>query len=148
MKARDLMTPNPECVTPNDSVMTAAQLMRDINVGVLPVVDDPSSRRLQGIITDRDITVRHVAEGHGQECSVGDHMTHGELETVRPEDDQEEVLKLMGQEQVRRIPVVDDENRLVGIIAQADIATKLGPREAEMVEDVIEQISEPARPER
>ena len=54
----------------------------------------------------------------------------------------------MGQEQVRRIPVVDDENRLVGIIAQADIATKLGPREAEMVEDVIEQISEAARPER
>lgn len=148
MKARDLMTENPEFVTPDDSVSRAAQIMRDIDVGGVPVVDDPGSRRLQGLITDRDIAVRHVAEGHQQECRVRDHMTSGRLDSVRPDADEQEVLDLMGRHQVRRIPVVDDGDRLVGIIAQADVATKLGPDEPEKVERVVAKVSEPGRPQR
>ena len=145
MKARDLMTENPEFVTPDDPITRAAQIMRDIDVGVVPVVDNPESRKLQGIVTDRDLAVRHVAEGHSQECRVRDEMTSGRLDTVHPDTDHNEILQRMQRDQVRRLPVVDDDNRLVGIIAQADIATKLGSREPEKVEETLEKISEPGR---
>ncbi|HEX6939709.1 MAG TPA: CBS domain-containing protein [Longimicrobiales bacterium] len=145
MKARDLMTENPEFVTPDDPITLAARIMRDIDVGIVPVVDSPESRKLQGVITDRDIAVRHVAEGHARECLVRDEMTSGRMDTVRPDADQDEVLRLMERGQVRRLPVVDEDNRLVGIIAQADIVTKLGPQQPEQVEEVVEKISEPSR---
>lgn len=148
MKARELMTENPEFVTPDDTVTRAAQIMRDIDVGIVPVVDNPSSRKLQGVLTDRDIAIRHVAEGHQQDCPVRGHMSSGRLDTVHPDADQEEVLQKMERDQVRRIPVVDEDNRLLGIIAQADLATKLGSQEAERVEEVVEKISEPGRPRR
>jgi hypothetical protein len=76
MKAHELMTSNPECLTREDSLQRAAQLMRDLDVGSIPVVDDRSSMLLVGVITDRDITVSHVAEGHA-ECMVGDRMSSG-----------------------------------------------------------------------
>lgn len=147
MKARDLMTSNPEFVTPDDSIDRAAQIMRDVDTGIVPVVDNPSDRRLQGVITDRDIAIRHVAEGHHQSCRVADHMTR-DLDTVSPDADGREILRLMEREQIRRVPVVEEGNRLVGIIAQADIVTKLGPSEPEHVEETIEKISEPGHPER
>lgn len=148
MKARDLMTERPEFVTPDDPVSRAARIMRDIDVGIVPVVEDPSSMRLEGVITDRDIAIRHVAEGHQQDCPVRGHMTSDRIDTVRPDADEQDVLRLMERDQVRRLPVVDEQGRLVGIIAQADIATRLGPREPEQVEELLEKISEPARPER
>lgn len=148
MKARDIMTPNPEAVTPEDSVTRAAQLMRDIDVGIIPVVDDFSTMRIQGVITDRDIAIRHVAEGHQQECRVRDHMTGGRLDCVTPDTDEKEIFQRMERDQVRRVPVVEEGNRLVGIIAQADLAIKLGPREPEQIEEVLEKISEPGRPAR
>jgi CBS domain-containing protein len=145
MKAHELMTSNPECLTREDSLQRAAQLMRDLDVGSIPVVDDRSSMRLAGVITDRDITVRHVAEGHA-ECTVGDHMSSGNLRTCRPDDSNEDVLRTMREAQVRRVPVVDEGDRLVGIIAQADIATKsIGDRK---VGQTVEEISEPSRPRR
>ncbi len=148
MKARDLMTQDPEFVTPDDPVTRAAQIMRDIDVGIVPVVDSRESRRLQGVITDRDIAIRHVAEGHSPECRVRDEMTSGRLDTVRPDTDESEIFSLMERDQVRRVPVVDEENRLVGIIAQADLATRLGPKEPEEVGELVEKISEPAHPKR
>ena len=143
MKARDIMTSDIEVVTPNDPVSRAAQLMRDANVGIIPVVDDASSMRLRGVITDRDITVRHVAERHEQECRVGDHMTDGDIRTVTPDTDVEEVARIMEREQVRRIPVVEDGDRLVGIIAQADLAREEAPS-LERLGEVLEGISEPS----
>src|SRR5690606_22527349 len=101
MKARDLMTSNPEFVTPDDSIDRAAQIMRDVDVGIVPVVDNASDRRLQGVITDRDIAIRHVAEGHHEQCRVADHMTR-ELDTVNPDADGHEVLRLMEREKIRR----------------------------------------------
>jgi len=142
MKARDIMTSDIEVVTPNDPVSRAAQLMRDADVGIIPVVDDPSNMRLRGVITDRDIAVRHVAERHQQECRVGDHMTDSGLDTVSPDTDIEQVASLMEREQVRRIPVVEDGDRLVGIIAQADLAREEAPS-AKRVGEVLEGISEP-----
>jgi len=142
MKARELMTSNPECVTRNDTVTRAAEIMRDVDVGIVPVVDDRNSMRLVGLITDRDITIRHVAGDNDRNCRVGDHMTSGELFTVSPDDDAKEVLAQMKAQQVRRLPVTEGE-RLVGIIAQADIATNLAKdRETG---DLVEKISEPSK---
>jgi CBS domain-containing protein len=143
MKAREIMTDRLECVTREDSLRDAARRMRDADVGSLPVVDDRGSMRLVGLITDRDITIRHVAEENAKDagsCRVGDHMTGERLHTVAPDDDVRDVLRTMKAEQVRRIPVVDG-HKLVGIIAQADIATE-HIRDSEKG-DVVEKISEP-----
>ncbi len=140
MKARDIMTADPESVSASDSIQTAARIMRDSDVGIVPVVDDEDSHRLRGVITDRDIAVRCVAEGRDGACRVSDLMS-GDLVTARPDDDVKIVMERMKSEQVRRIPVVDDSDRLVGIIAQADIALE-GPSD-QAVGDVVEKISEP-----
>ncbi len=143
MKARDVMTPNPDVVTPDEPVTRAAEVMRDRNVGIVPVVEDRSSMRLCGVITDRDIAVRHVAQGHPNSCRVKDEVSKERLSTVRPDTDVKDVMDVMKREQVRRVPVVEGDNRLVGIIAQADIAER-GPSEKE-VGKVVEKISEPGR---
>lgn len=140
-KARDIMTANPQCVTPEDAVSRAAEIMRDANVGLVPVVEDQGSMRLAGVVTDRDIAVRVVAEGRGNDCRARDVMSSG-LATVRPDDDVSHVTDLMKREQVRRVPVVEND-RLVGIIAQADVALDLGSDRK--TGDVVEKISEPNR---
>ena len=142
MRASEIMTANPQTVSPSDSVQQAARIMRDSDVGIVPVVDASGDRRLRGVITDRDIAVRCVAEGKDISCRVGDMMS-GDLVTVRPDDDVNQVMERMKSEQVRRIPVVDDNNCLVGIIAQADLALEGGNDRA--VGDVVEKISEPSR---
>jgi CBS domain-containing protein len=146
MKARDIMTPNPECVTPDATVRDAARVMRDVDVGFVPVVDDRSSMRLTGVITDRDIAIRCVAEGkHADECRVSDHMTSERLDTCTPDSDVSEVMQLMQRDQIRRVPVVEND-RLVGIIAQADIATE--SLDESDVSRTVERISEPGQPRR
>jgi CBS domain-containing protein len=139
-KARDIMTANPQVVTTTDSVSRAAEIMRDSDVGVVPVVDDQGSMRLAGVVTDRDIAIRVVAEGLKGDTSTRDVMSSG-LATVGPDDDLSQVLDLMKSEQVRRIPVVEND-RLVGIIAQADVA---GQGNDSKTGEVVEKISEPNR---
>jgi CBS domain-containing protein len=145
VKARELMTDKVECVTRQDSLSRAAQLMRDADIGALPVVEDQNSMRLVGVITDRDIAVRHVAGDNTDDCSVGDHMTSGRLFTASPDDDVESVMRTMKSEQVRRVPVVENE-RLVGMIAQADIARS--HVDDEETGEVVERISEPGGKDR
>lgn len=147
MRARDAMTPDPRFVTREGTVSEAASIMRDVDVGLVPVVEDADSRRLEGVITDRDIAVRHVAERHTDDCRVEDHMSK-ELATVSPDDDSDAVMDRMRRHRVRRIPVVEDGSRLVGIVAQANLAVKLGSERAEEVEETIEAISQPAEPDR
>jgi CBS domain-containing protein len=142
MKARDIMTSNLECVTREDTLARAARIMRDADIGAVPVVDDTRSMRLVGVITDRDITVRHVAGDNSADCKVGDHMTSDRLFRASPDDDVDTVMRTMKSEQVRRVPVVEGD-RLVGIIAQADIATD--DIEDEKTGEVVERISEPDR---
>ena len=107
MKARDIMTEYAQAVLPTDPISHAAALMRDSNIGFLPVVDDRESKHLIGVITDRDITIRHVAAADQDDCPVNRHMTGQHLVTVAPDADVEEVHKLMREHQVRRIPVTD-----------------------------------------
>ena len=140
MKARDIMTANPRCVTTADSITRAAEIMRDTDVGIVPVVEDSGSMRLAGVVTDRDIAIRIVAEGRGNDVNVREVMSSG-LATVRPDDDLDRVTELMKSEQVRRIPVVDGD-RLVGIIALADVAREGRDKKTG---DVVEHISEPSR---
>jgi CBS domain-containing protein len=144
MKVRQIMTPDPQAVTPDETVSRAARIMRDLDVGIVPVVQDQNSRRLRGVITDRDIAVRHVADGHNGDCRVGDHMSE-DITRATPDDDVDDLMRQMQTRQIRRVPVVDADERLVGIVAQADIAIEMGPREPTEVVETLEKISEPVR---
>lgn len=140
MKAQEIMTKDPAVVTPDTNVREAVRLMKDENVGLIPVVESDSSRRLVGVITDRDVAIRVVAEGRPHDGPVREFMT-GTVHTATPDDDVDEVMRLMGREQVRRIPVVDERGGIVGIVAQADIV--LEGTDAEKAERTIERISRP-----
>jgi CBS domain-containing protein len=146
MKARQIMTANPEVITPNEPISRAARIMRDREVGMVPVVTDSSSMELMGIITDRDIAVRHVADLCAEDCSVARHMSRDDITTVNEADDSDAVLAAMRRREVRRVPVTNREGRLVGVIAQADVATS---REipTERVGEVVRAISETREPE-
>jgi CBS domain-containing protein len=141
MRARDIMSPNPLVVTATDPVSRAAEIMRDAEVGIVPVVDDRDHRHLVGVITDRDIAVRCVARQHLPACEVRLHMSGDHLHTVAPDDDVSHVIASMSHEQVRRIPVVSEEGQIVGMISQADLATKVGPEQPLDVERVLESVS-------
>jgi CBS domain-containing protein len=140
VKARDVMTEHPQAVTPSDPLSHAAALMRDGDLGFVPVVEDRESRRLVGVITDRDIAIRHVAAAHGDDCAIKQHMSVESLVTVSPDAPTSDVHKLMMEHQVRRVAVVDSEGHLMGVIAQADVATKEG-RDKETGQ-IVERISE------
>ena len=138
---RDAMTDNPRSIGKSASVVEAAQLMRAEHVGSLPITDE---EKLVGMITDRDITTRVVADAADPETtSVGDVYSR-DLVSVEPDEDLEEALQLMARHQVRRLPVVEN-GRLVGIVAQADIA--LGEDEKK-TGALVEAISKPSDGER
>lgn len=140
MLARDLMTPEPVFSLPGDTLLECAREMRDMDAGIIPVVDDTESMRLRGVITDRDLVVRHLAEGC-EGCTVADHMTTDGVATVGPETDAGVVTRRMKDARVRRIPVIEDGDRLVGIIAQADLALELGDEDPGTVEELLEALS-------
>lgn len=136
VKARDVMTAHPSVVTPDDTIRKAAQVMRDRHVGTLPVIDNLKDRQLKGIITDRDIVIRCLAAGHGADCTVREHMTSRHLTTVRMDDEVSDVAHKMRRDHVRRIPVIADDNRVAGIVAVVDIATRLRPADPALVEGI------------
>ena len=145
MKARDLMTPDPARVTQSDSLQRVSQLMAEHDCGCIPVVTAADQRSLVGVVTDRDIAIRAVAEGRPATTPVGEIMT-ANPDCVTPDDDLERVERLMSDRQIRRVVVVDDTGDCVGIIAQADLARaakrRSDPTPKEMV-DVLEKISQP-----
>lgn len=141
MKVQDVMTRDPSCVTPGATIREAAQVMQRENIGVVPVVNDKGSNRLVGVITDRDIAIRVVAEGHDGEVRVSEIMSTSDLATCSADDDVSEVMEAMASEQVRRIPITDDRGTLVGIVAQADIVRKTG--DSGNAGRTVQQISEP-----
>ena len=141
MKAQEIMARNPRCVTPRTSVQEAARLMKSEDVGALPVVESDNSQKLVGIITDRDIALRVVAEGRDAAgVVVSDVMSKGAT-TAKASDNVDDVMKVMGREQVRRIPIVDDRDQLVGIVSQADVVLKA--KSDSKSEHTVEKISEP-----
>jgi CBS domain-containing protein len=143
MKAREIMTSDPSMVVPTDKVVRAAEIMRDLKVGAVPVVEDTARPVLAGIITDRDIAVRCTVRGHDPSCAVREHMTRAPLHTVGPDEDVFEVIRQMELAQVRRIPVVDKKGMLLGVIAQADVATKVGPTDPRQIEELLARVSVP-----
>jgi len=139
MKVREVMTPNPSCIRPNDNVQLAAQEMKLHNVGVLPVCDEGV---LFGIITDRDIAVECVATGNSPiDCLVKDYMTANPI-TISPEADTDEALELMGREQVRRLCVMEN-GHLVGIIGLGDLAVRA--LDEVLLARTLARISQPVR---
>ncbi len=143
MRARDLMTTNPAVVTADDPITKAAEVMRNLDVGMLPVVDDLHTRRLIGILTDRDIVVRCLAERSIVECQVRNHMTSHPLVYVTEDATLEQVVEKMERYQVRRLPVVASDRRVIGVVTQADLARRVGPDNPELIEEVLERISTP-----
>jgi CBS domain-containing protein len=136
-KVRDVMSERPRSVTPDTTVLEVAEVMDQEDIGSVPVVEGD---RLAGIVTDRDITVRAVARGKDPRGMPVREITTREVVTVSPDEDLSEALKLMASYQVRRIPVVDDEERLVGVVAQADVALEAKEK---AVGEMVESISKP-----
>lgn len=141
MQVRDVMTKDPACVTPGATIREAAQLMQRENVGIIPVIEGTSSKRLLGVVTDRDIAIRVVAEGRDGGSRVSDIMSSSRIRTCTPDDDVDDAMEAMADEQVRRIPIVDDRGTLVGIVAQADIVRKT--RDEDKAGNIVKEISEP-----
>ncbi len=135
-RVRDVMTANPECVTERDSVRDAARIMQKSDTGVVPVVD---GKKIVGLITDRDIVVRLVADGKDlTNASVRDVMTTN-VRSVRDNAGVSEVLDLMSNVQVRRVPVINVNDELVGIVSMRDLANEAGRRK---VGETIREISD------
>jgi CBS domain-containing protein len=116
---REVMTSNPRTIEADKPVADAAKLMRDEDVGLAPVVEGD---RLVGTLTDRDIAIRVVAEGNDPASTPVREVASTDVVTVTPEQNLDEALSLMAQHQVRRVPVVEQDGRLVGVVAQADVA--------------------------
>ena len=137
-KCRDVMTKDPASCTPSDTVAKVAGIMKQHDVGSVPVVE--SDKRLVGIVTDRDIVVKVVAGGRSaDQATVKDAMTPNPA-SCREDDDLDQAMKLMKERQVRRMPIVDGSGRLTGIIAQADVATRVNKdaKTGELVEAISE----------
>ena len=134
LKLHEVMTDRPRCVTPETPVTEAAQLMKSDDIGSLPILD---GEQLAGMVTDRDIVIRAIAEGKDPRGMPVREVASRELVTVHADDDLATALKLMASQQVRRLPVVDSDNRLVGIVAQADVAVEAKEKAVgEMVEEI------------
>jgi CBS domain-containing protein len=133
---RDVMTSNPCTIDADKPVAHAAKMMRDEDVGLAPIVEGD---RLVGTVTDRDIAIRVVAEGKDPESTLVRDIASKQLVTVDPDQDLDEALRLMATHQVRRLPVVEEDGRVVGVVAQADVA-----REGQDVKtgEVVQQISQ------
>lgn len=116
---RDVMTSEPRTIDAGQSVAYAAKMMRDEDVGLAPIVEDD---KLIGMLTDRDIAIRVVAEGRDPDEVTVREVASRQVVTVDPQQDLDEALRIMAKHQVRRLPVVEEDGRLVGIVAQADVA--------------------------
>jgi len=139
-KCSDVMTEDLVYCLPDDSVSKAAQLMKKEDIGPVLVVDNEQTKTLVGIVTDRDLALKVVGEGRdAQNTKVSEVMTR-KLVTCRAADDVEQAMKAMAQYQLRRIPVVGENMTLVGIISQADVATRVG--EPERTAEVVKEISQ------
>ena len=140
-KCNDVMTKDPFCCLPDDTVVKAAQLMKAKDIGSLPVIKSENAKSLIGIVTDRDLALEIVAEGRDPKNTKVEDVMTDTIVSCRAEDNLQEVMDVMSVYQLRRMPVVDDENRIIGIIAQADVATRTD--QPERTAEVIKGISQP-----
>lgn len=139
MKCKDVMTTNVSCCLPTDAVSEAAHQMKDRRIGPIPVVESMASRKVRGILTDRDIAVKVVAEGRDPRTTPVSLVMTSNLVTCHPEDDVEGAMEAMTGQLVRRVLVVDELGILQGIISQADVATRVN--NAKKTGEVVREIS-------
>lgn len=132
---REAMTSNPTTVEPGTTVEEAARTMKSEDVGSLPIVEGD---RLVGVVTDRDLTIRVLAEGKGADTTVGE-IASKDVVTIDPQQSLEEAARLMAEHQVRRLPVTEEDGKLVGILAQADVAQTGNDT---LTGEVVQQISQ------
>ena len=132
------MTKDPVCCLPNDSAAKAAEMMKSENIGSIPVIENEQSQKLVGIVTDRDLALRIVAGALDAKSTKVETVMTRKVETCLADNDLQKALDVMVEHQLRRIPVVDSDNKIVGIIAQADVATRVDEPEktAEMVKKI------------
>lgn len=142
MRVADIMTPDPACCTPDSTAQEVATLMKDHDCGSIPVVESRDNKRLVGTVTDRDLAIRGLAAGKGPDTAVRELMTESPI-TSAPEDEVEVVREVMVAQMVRRVPVVDGNGKIVGIVAQADIAREDGAASDQEVGRIVEAISNP-----
>ena len=134
-KARDIMTQDPTCIGENDSVLDAAKLLADLDVGAVPICGEDD--RLKGMLTDRDIVVKVLAQGKDPSQTTAGELGEGKPVTIGADDSVSEAISTMKEHAVRRLPVIDGHD-LVGIVSQADLATNI---DEEKVGDLVEAIS-------
>jgi CBS domain-containing protein len=142
MTCREGMTAEPVCCLPNESAAQVAKLMKTDNIGCVPICEDRRSKKLVGVITDRDLALKVVAEGRDPNRTLAQDLMTRKPVTCRAEDEWQTALDAMEKNQVRRIPVVDEKQQLIGIIAQADVAIRGG--QPEKTAAVVEEISRPS----
>src|SRR5678816_3220174 len=137
-KCDEVMTKYPVCCLPLDSVAKAAELMKNGNFGSIPVIENEQTQKLVGIVTDRDLAITIVAEGRDAKSTNVDAVMTYKVVSCRADDDLQKALDSMAKQKLRRIPIVDHDNRIVGIITQADVATRIDQPEktAKMVEEI------------
>ena len=137
-KCNEVMTKNPVCCLPDDMVAEVAQLMQSENIGSIPVIENEQTQKLVGIVTDRDLALKIVAKGLDAKSTKVEAVMTRQIVTCRAESDLQKALDAMAEHQLRRIPIVDDDNKIAGIIAQADVATRvnLPEKTATMVKEI------------
>ena len=137
-KCSEVMTKHVVCCLPDDMVSEVAQLMKREDVGPIPVVEDIETKKLVGIVTDRDLALKIVAEERDPKSTKVKEVMTRDLVTCKADDDIKKAIDAMVKHQLRRIPVVENGNKVVGIIAQADVATRLDQpkRTAEVVKEI------------
>jgi CBS domain-containing protein len=140
MKVREAMTANPVCCLPSDTAQKVAQILRDNNVGSVPVVSDQQSRKLVGMITDRDICCSIVAAGFDTKSTTIEEYLHANPVTCRDGENLDKCERAMQENQIRRIPVIDGNGAVIGIVSQADLALKDNP---DKISKTVSAISEP-----
>jgi len=124
-KCNEVMTKNPVCCLPSDTVSRVAELMKSKDIGPIPIIDSVQTKKLVGILTDRDLALKIVADGRNPKSTKAEEVMTREVVTCRAEDDLQNALDAMSGHKLRRIPVIDNNSRIVGIIAQADVATRV-----------------------
>jgi CBS domain-containing protein len=137
-KCDEVMTKYPVCCLPTDSVVKAAGLMKSKNIGSIPVIENERTQKLVGIVTDRDLAMRIVAAGRDAKFTNVDAVMTYKVVSCLAEDDLQKALDMMAKQKLRRIPIVDHDHKILGIITQADVATRNNQPEqtAQMVKEI------------